>query len=410
MQKIYVCGPTVYNSVHIGNIRPILTFDIIIRAGKKIGEQFYFVHNITDIDDKIIKRAIEEKVSETVISSKYASEYIELLKKFNIVSVDKFEYVTDNIDLINEYIEKLVDTKNAYLDKYNNVYFDVEKNKNHYGFISNQNIEKMQFEDENNINNKNNPADFALWKKTDLGIKYCSKFGEGRPGWHTECCVLIYKHFGNEGVDIHGGGIELIFPHHENENIQHHALFKKDLSKKWIRTGMLKINGEKMSKSLNNFILASEFLDKYNSDIYRMMILNTQISGDLDFNEETIHNSKVLLSKFRKILFNYHVNSNQTDVSVQKQIASEIFDDIYNNNFAIATRKINELIKNINKQNNTDDILTLIEIFNTLGFNTKIENLDFYKNIYFSWKEKLAQKKYDEADKLREVLYTNELI
>lgn len=410
MQKIYVCGPTVYNSVHIGNIRPILTFDIIIRAGKKIGEQFYFVHNITDIDDKIIKRAIEEKVSETVISSKYADEYIELLKKFNIVSVDKFEYVTDNLDLINEYIKKLVDTKNAYLDKYNNVYFDVEKNKNHYGSISNQNIEKMQFEDENNINNKNNPADFALWKQTDLGIKYNSKFGKGRPGWHTECCVLIYKHFGSEGVDIHGGGIELIFPHHENENIQHYSLFKRDLAKKWIRTGMLKINGEKMSKSLNNFILASEFLDKYSSDIYRMMILNTQISGDLDFNDETIHNSKVILNKFRKILFSYHVNSNQTDGSVQKQIAEEIFNDIYNNNFAIATRKINELIKNINKQNNTNDVLTLIEIFKTLGFDTEIENLDFYKNIYFSWKEKLAQKNYNEADKLREVLYTNELI
>ncbi|AWX70351.1 cysteine--tRNA ligase [Mycoplasmopsis anatis] len=409
MQKIYVCGPTVYNSVHIGNIRPILTFDIIIRAGKKIGQEFYFVHNITDIDDKIIKRAIDENVSETAISTKYATEYIELLKKFNIISVDKFEYVTENLDLINEYIEKLVNSKNAYLDKYNNVYFDVEKNKIHYGNVSNQNIEKMQFEDENNINNKNNPADFALWKKTNIGVKYPSKFGEGRPGWHTECCVLIYKHFGSEGVDIHGGGIELVFPHHENENIQHYSMFDKNLAKKWIRTGMLKINGEKMSKSLNNFILASEFLDKYNPDIYRMMILNTQISGDLDFNDETIYNSKVLLNKFRKILFSYLLINN-VEVDVNTELLNNILNEVYNNNFAIATRKINELIKNINKNNSSNDVITLIEIFNSLGFNTTIENLEFYKKTYFSWKEKLAQKNYAEADKLREILYTSELI
>ncbi|WP_033179062.1 class I tRNA ligase family protein, partial [[Mycoplasma] anseris] len=203
MKKYYLCGPTVYNYPHIGNIRPTVTFDLMIRAQKFLGEEIFYLHNITDIDDKIIKRAIEENKTEKEISSLYEEYYWSLFKQFNLELPTKAVRVTDSLNDLYSYIQKLIENKAAY-QVGTNVFFDTSKFKEIYGTISGQKIENLVSDD--NELGKNNPRDFALWKETQVGVKYDSPFGLGRPGWHTECSCFIAKYFNGESLDFHGGG------------------------------------------------------------------------------------------------------------------------------------------------------------------------------------------------------------
>ncbi|MEA4206299.1 class I tRNA ligase family protein [Mycoplasma sp. 1199] len=410
MLKIYVCGPTVYNDVHIGNMRPIVTMDLILKAAKQLGIEYKFVHNITDIDDKIIKKAQEQGVSETQVSEKYGNLYLDLLKQFSVETITDIEYVTKNIDLIDNFIQRLIKSNNAYLDNEGNVWFDVIKNQNDYGIVSNQKIENMKFEDSELSSNKKSPADFALWKNTAEGVKYNVSFGEGRPGWHTECVALIEKHFGDSGLDIHGGGMDLTFPHHENENIQFYALNQKQLSNKWLRTGQINLNGIKMSKSLQNVILASDFLKNYSADYFKMILLLNSFTGLINIDENLINNVEVIFKKISKIYFLNALLNKQNDSQINNELAKEAFTYIFEQRFSEFNKLINDLIKNINKDKNTLDIGTLVYIFDKLGFEFHKFDYEKYVPIYQKWQEFLAQKDYQNADKLRNELIENNLI
>ncbi|MEE3928066.1 class I tRNA ligase family protein [Mycoplasmopsis ciconiae] len=406
MKKIYVCGPTVYNDPHIGNMRPIITFDIILKAARALNIDFNFVHNITDIDDKIINQALSQNKSEKEISSHYTNEYFELLKMFNVDTVTKFELVTENIDFIVEYINKLIKSQNAYLVG-QNVYFDVQKNQNNYSRVSNQNLQMMK--NDENDSNKKFFADFALWKDTSVGIKFDSNFGKGRPGWHTECCALIYKNFGQEGVDIHGGGMDLTFPHHENENIQHFSLFNKDLTKEWLRSGQINLNDQKMSKSLGNVLLAKDFLVQHSQNIFRIFLLLSAFNAPINISQENINNAYKYLNKIKKLKFLTLLNnfSDKNNDSTQK--INELMNLIWNRNFNAFNKEINELIKEYNKSKNDLYAYICVKSFENLGI-VFDEDFQKYIKIYKQWKEALSQKDYSQADKFREILIKKDLI
>ncbi|QKT05521.1 class I tRNA ligase family protein [Mycoplasma sp. OR1901] len=405
MLKIYVCGPTVYNDVHIGNIRPILTYDLILKAARNLGIEFSFIHNITDIDDKIINRAIEEKTTEEAISTKYSEYYLDILKDLNVNTITHLEYVTKNLDVIYDLIQKMIDKGSAYKIG-TNVWFDVKKNINKYGVVSNQQIDKMKFEDSDH--QKHFAADFALWKDTNIGVKYDSPFGLGRPGWHTECVALIYKHFKEEGVDYHGGGMDLTFPHHENENIQFYSVTGNDLSKNWLRTGQININGIKMSKSLQNVILPKDFIKAYSADHLKVIFLLSNLTSEINIDENLLNNASLFLKKIKKIYFEAKLNNNNKNYD--EDLFKEAMNHIFNKNFAKFNKLLNDLLKEINKNNSEIYQATIIKIFDSLEFDISKFNYGDFVDTYNQWKTELNNKNFEKSDKLREVLIKNELI
>ncbi|QJR43867.1 class I tRNA ligase family protein [Mycoplasma miroungirhinis] len=400
MKKYYVCGPTVYNLVHIGNMRPILTFDILIRAQKYLGENVFFLHNITDIDDKIINKSIELNISEIELANKNTELYLKLLDDFNILKPNKIARVTDSLNIIYDFINQLLEKGWAY-KKGINVFFDVNKNKQFYGEISHQNIENMEYEQSDF--QKNHPADFALWKDTQSGIKYDAPFGSGRPGWHTECVALINHYFDSQTIDIHGGGSDLMFPHNENENIQFRALNNQPLAKKWLHFGTLNLNNEKMSKSIGNIITAQEFIDLYKADTLRLIFLQTAYSKPFNLTQEFIENSKKLIVKFENIIKKYLIN--QKTKNIDFELVKEIANEAATLNFANVMKYIHQLLKN------KDHIATFLEVIKMLGFNvanTKITAEE--TNLYSKWQKLLSEKNYQEADKIRDILISWNLI
>ena len=246
---VYLCGPTVYNKVHIGNMRPIITFDLILRGLKYIDNNTIFIHNITDIDDKIINQDKLENVSENVISEKYYMFYLDMLKEFNIKTIDIMPKVTEHINDIDVFIKKIINLRFAY-ETNNSYYFDTSKLKN-YGSVSNIKLDSLK---ENKALEQINSFDFALWKNKIDGQNWNISLGNGRPGWHTECAVFIDKYTNGNSLEIHGGGIDLKFPHHENENAQYEVVNNKSITKSWLHTGTINVNHQKMSKSIGNII------------------------------------------------------------------------------------------------------------------------------------------------------------
>lgn len=401
MKKYYLCGPTVYNYPHIGNIRPAVTFDIMIRAQRYLGEDVFYLHNITDIDDKIIKKAIEENKSEHEIAKKYEDYYLDLFKSFNLEMPTKIIRVTDSLDDMYKYIQKMIDKGAAY-QVGGNVFFDVNKFNKVYGSISNQKIGHL-ISEENNEYGKKNSKDFALWKETEVGIKYNSPFGLGRPGWHTECSCFIDKFFNGETIDIHGGGIDLIFPHHENENIQHFSIYNNPISKNWIHFGTLNYKNQKMSKSIGNLIFPHDFLKKYNPDTYKLLMLSTNYSKPINLTDQLFISNKSLVDKFIQI--NNIVQIKEINNEIDNEKVNEVITYIANLNFSHAYKEIMNLSKNELSFN------TFLKIMNILGFVftlNKVSEED--KNLYKKWKNLLNDKKYEEADKLRDILKERKLV
>ncbi|WP_330463199.1 cysteine--tRNA ligase [Metamycoplasma gateae] len=401
MKKYYLCGPTVYNYPHIGNIRPAVTFDIMIRAQRYLGEEVFYLHNITDIDDKIIKKSIEENKSEHEIAKKYEDYYLDLFKSFNLEMPTKIIRVTDSLDDMYKYIQKMIDKGAAY-QVGGNVFFDVDKFNKVYGSISNQKIEHL-ISEENNEYGKKNSKDFALWKETEVGIKYNSPFGLGRPGWHTECSCFIDKFFNGETIDIHGGGIDLIFPHHENENIQHFSIYNNPISKNWIHFGTLNYKNQKMSKSIGNLIFPHDFLKKYNPDTYKLLMLSTNYSKPINLTDQLFISNKSLVDKFIQI--NNIVQIKEINNEIDNEKVNEVITYIANLNFSHAYKEIMNLSKNELSFN------TFLKIMNILGFVftlNKVSEED--KNLYKKWKNLLNDKKYEEADKLRDILKERKLV
>jgi cysteinyl-tRNA synthetase len=285
--SMYVCGPTVYSKAHVGHAMSALVFDVIRRYLEFRGYQVKHVMNFTDVDDKIIQRANQQHVDPFVLAESYINEFRRHLSDLNILPATINPRATQEMDQIIKMIQGLVDRGYAYAAE-GDVYFRVQHDAD-YGKLSGRQLDDMQAGARIEVDNrKEHPMDFALWKAAKEGEPYWdSPWGKGRPGWHIECSAMNLHHLG-EQIDIHGGGNDLIFPHHENEIAQTESLTGKAFARYWVHNGMLQLSGEKMSKSLGNLITIDEFLEKHEADTLRMMVLNSGYRNPLTFNDEVI--------------------------------------------------------------------------------------------------------------------------
>ncbi|MDD2259008.1 MAG: cysteine--tRNA ligase [Bacilli bacterium] len=417
---LYVCGPTVYDYMHIGNSRPVVFFDTVARFFKYSGFNVTFVSNFTDIDDKIINRAKEKNISEEELSQKFIKEINKTYKKLNCLQHDANPTVSENIDNIINFIDLLVKKDNAYVIN-GDVYFDVAKIKE-YGILSGQSIEKLIVGSriEKNLNKKN-PVDFTLWKATTEGINWDSPWGKGRPGWHTEC-VVMSRNISGGLIDIHGGGSDLKFPHHDNEIAQSIAAYNNKIANYWMHNGRIDFSGEKMSKSLGNVIWANETIDKVGYQAYRFLMLNVPYRQPLSFREDLLEQAvidfekinRAFISLFRKLEFEYNdVNIKEVKELVLLEIKKEFIaamEDDFNTPNAITS--VFKLIKITNKllrnKNISKDLLKEIyclfsEFLWVLGMEIKINKLttDEMKLVQ-SWKQARSNKDFTKADNLRD--------
>lgn len=354
--SIYVCGPTVYNYIHIGNARPIILFDVLARYFKSLGYKINFVQNFTDIDDKIINRSNELNIKFNELSEKYINAFLEDISHLNILEDVKRPKVSENMPEIIEMIQNLIDEGYAY-ESMGDVFFEVSK-YSEYGKLSNQKIQDLEIGarvEENT--NKKNPIDFALWKKMKDGEPYWdSPWSKGRPGWHIECSVMSKKYLGNN-FDIHGGGIDLLFPHHENEIAQSRCSChgENKFANYWMHNGFLEINGEKMSKSLGNYKLLRDILEKYDGSIIRLFMLSTHYRKPINFTLEGLDAAKRTISSIYDTLERYakleknsnsNIEARNAIIEFEEKFKDAIEDDL---NTPLAIAAIHEFIKKINK-------------------------------------------------------------
>ncbi len=298
--KMYVCGPTVYNLIHIGNARPMIVFDTVRRYMEYKGYEVNFVSNFTDVDDKIIKKAIEEGVSAEEISSRYISECKKDMEGMNVKPATTHPLATQEIDGMIEMIQTLVDKGYAYAAKDGTVYFRVKKFKE-YGKLSHKNLDDLQSGfrslQVSGEEQKEDPLDFVLWKPKKEGEPFwTSPWCDGRPGWHIECSVMSKKYLGEE-IDIHAGGEDLVFPHHENEIAQSECCNGKQFARYWLHNAFLNIDNRKMSKSLGNFRTVREISEQYDLQVLRFFMLNAHYRSPLNFSADLMEASKNALER-----------------------------------------------------------------------------------------------------------------
>lgn len=299
--SMYVCGPTVYDKAHVGHAMSALVFDIVRRYLEYRDYEVRHVTNYTDVDDKIIQRAAVEDVDPIQIAQRYIDEFDQHLKDLNILTASEYPRATEEINSIVEAVADLVEKGYAY-PLNGDVYYRVEKFPE-YGKLSRRKIEDMEAGYRIEVDDrKDHPMDFALWKAAKPNEpSWPSPWGNGRPGWHIECSVMCQSHLGDQ-IDIHGGGNDLIFPHHENEIAQSEALHGKKFATYWMHNGMMQLSGAKMSKSVGNLVTVDNFLEKYEPGVLRMMILNSSYRSPLTFNEETIGHAEKALKRLRSAL------------------------------------------------------------------------------------------------------------
>ncbi|MGN0055274.1 MAG: cysteine--tRNA ligase [Atopobiaceae bacterium] len=302
--RMYVCGPTVYDQIHIGNARTFLSFDVIRRYLIYKGYQVTFAQNLTDVDDKIINRANEEGRTAAEVAEEFSNAFIQQMHRFGIMDPDIRPRATREIEAMQQMIQILIDKGNAYVADNGDVYFSV-RSDDAYGILSGRDLDQLRAGERVEVNDqKRDPFDFALWKAAKPGEpSWPSPWGEGRPGWHTECCAMIHRYLGTP-IDIHGGGQDLVFPHHENETAQAMCAWGKPLANYWMHTGMLRVNGEKMSKSLGNFYTLKEVLDKYPADAVRLLMLQTHYRSALDFNFQMLEGAVGTVERLRTCVKN----------------------------------------------------------------------------------------------------------
>ena len=299
--KMYVCGPTVYDYFHIGNARSFIMADILRRYLEYKGYNVKYIMNLTDIDDRIIKKSIEEKIDAKLVAEKYTKAFFEDIEKLKVRRADVYPKATEHVHEIVNFIEQLEQNGFAY-NVDGNVFYDVSKFKE-YGKLSGKKLDELESGARVDVNEeKKNPLDFALWKKAKEGEPFWeSPWGNGRPGWHIECSAMSCKHLG-ETFDIHAGGNDLIFPHHENEIAQSEAANRKKFVNYWIHFGFLNINNEKMSKSLGNFFTARDVLKLYSAESIRLLFGQTHYRGPLEFSDELLDSAKKGLEKFENLI------------------------------------------------------------------------------------------------------------
>ncbi|GAB6159411.1 cysteine--tRNA ligase [Howardella ureilytica] len=432
--KMYVCGPTVYNLIHIGNARPMIIFDTVKRYLEYKGYDVTYVSNFTDIDDKIIKKAIEEGVPSEEISTRYIEECLKDMDGMNIsknvIHPLATEVIPDMIDMISE----LIDKGYAY-NSNGTVYYRVRKFKD-YGKLSNKNIEDLEAGHRDikvsGEDNKEDPLDFVLWKPKKEGEPFwASPWSDGRPGWHIECSVMAKKYLGDE-IDIHAGGEDLIFPHHENEIAQSEAANDKTFSKYWMHNGFLNINKEKMSKSLGNFLTVRDIASKFDLSVLRFFMLGAQYRNPINFSDELMESAKNGLERIKtcvSTLDRLAENASGAIKESEQNIVSEVnkckksfedaMDDDFNTAFAVAA--VFDLVKIANTYANEDssaDILkfladTIVTLCGVLGLDVEPKEELLDSDIEKLIEERTAARKnkdFARADEIRDELEAKGII
>ncbi|MGV8145233.1 MAG: cysteine--tRNA ligase [Alkaliphilus sp.] len=424
--KMYACGPTVYNYFHIGNARTFMVFDAMRKYFEYRGYNVTFVQNFTDVDDKIINKAKEEKTTTELISEKYIKEYFYDAELLGIDKADSHPTVTENMQEIVEFISLLIDEGYAYAVE-GDVYFDVAKFKR-YGKLSKQNLDELKSGSRVEVKDiKKNPLDFALWKTAKEGEpSWETKWGKGRPGWHIECSAMIKKTFGGT-IDIHGGGSDLKFPHHENEIAQSESLTGKPLANYWLHVGFLNIDNKKMSKSLDNFFTVREIQEKFDLEVIRFFLLSAHYRSPLNFSRELVESSQNGLERLYNTKNNLEYLMNHAEdiplteneikwtnelSSFKGRFVNEMDDDF---NTANGIAVIFDLVKHINS-NTTEQTSTralklaqamLVELCKVLGLLVKKEEKSLEDEIEKLIEERQQARKdkdFKTADEIRDRL------
>lgn len=415
---MYVCGPTVYNYAHIGNARPMVVFDVLKRLFEAEGYTVTYVSNFTDVDDKIINRAIEENTTEAVIAQRYIDAYQALRVQLNTQIPDITPRVTETMDDIIAFIQEMVNNGSAYVSENGDVYFSVEADER-YGEISHQNLDMLEAGARIDVNQgKKNPYDFALWKKTDKGIQWDSPWGKGRPGWHTECVVMINKNQG-EIIDIHGGGMDLKFPHHENEAAQQECTHHNALANYWVHNAMINIDGQKMSKSLGNTLWAKDIIDQLGTGLTRWLMSSVHYRKELNFSEETVETARKELEKVLNPLkqADIRISLAQAEVTDEKDEESfrsfldQLDDDLNTPN---AYTVIFETVKKLNQSLRVREIdyasvnrirNAVTAMLDVLGINVERTVLsEEDRELFRGWNEAKKAKDWGKADTYRNAL------
>ena len=414
--SIYVCGPTVYDHAHIGNARPLIVFDILRRTFEYLGYKVTFVSNFTDVDDKIIKAAKEEGITEKELTDKYIKAYNDIRSGLNLLFPTYSPRVTETMQPIIDFIQSLVDQGFAY-EVDGDVYFRVTK-INEYGMLSGIKVEDLiagasERVDEND--KKESSTDFALWKKTDEGIQFESPWSKGRPGWHTECVVMINDIFDDGRIDIHGGGQDLKFPHHENEIAQSMACHHHPIANVWMHNQMINIDNQKMSKSLGNVLWAKDLIETLGCNVFKWLMLSTHYRNPLNFTEEVLTSVKKEVEKVENVLKQtslylqvQHYQQEEYSKETVDTMVEALSDDL---NTSLALTQILNQVKVLNQSMRVKDkdnqvisreYQTLIQMLDVMGFVHEMKQLsDNDIVLYEKWLEEKANKNFDKADELR---------
>ena len=423
--KFYVCGPTVYNFFHIGNARPFVVFDTVRRYLEYKGYKVNFVQNFTDVDDKIIKRAIEEGISSEEVGDKYIKEYFDDADALGVRRATKHPRVTETIPEIIDFVKVLVDKGYAYA-KNGNVYYDTKKFKG-YGKLSGQSIDDLVSGARIEVNTeKNSPTDFVLWKNQKPGEPgWESPWGMGRPGWHIECSVMSNKYLGDT-LDIHAGGQDLIFPHHENEIAQSEAANDKPYVRYWMHNGYITINNEKMSKSKGNFFTVRDIRKEYDGEVIRFFLLSAHYRNPINFNRDLMEQAKVSLERLYNTKKNLEhlekhalvIEMSDAEKKILEEMKShklkfvEVMDDDMNTADALAA--LFEFSKHINSETNEKSsrefvktvLDTFVELSSVLGFLEKQEDLldEEIQDLINQRQLARKEKNYSLSDEIRDKL------
>ena len=419
--SIYICGPTVYNHAHIGNTRPMIVFDVLRRTFEYLGNDVTFVSNYTDVDDKIIKAAKAEGITEKELTDKYIKAYEDVRAGLNIQDPTYKPRVTETMPEIIDFIQALIDKGYAY-EVDGDVYFRVTKVKE-YGMLSGIKVEDLiagasdrtlSVDDKK----KESTTDFALWKKTNEGIQFDTPWSKGRPGWHTECVVMINKLFKDGKIDIHGGGQDLKFPHHENEIAQSMAYNGHPIANYWMHNQMINIDGEKMSKSLGNVLWAKDLIVEFGCNVFKWLMLSTHYRNPLNMTDDVIAGVRKEVSKVENATKNAslylqvnHVPAHDYKKETVDAMVNALEDDL---NTSLALTQVLDQVKVLNQvmrvREKDNDVIateyaTLVKMGDVLGFlfeGTKLSEEDIA--LYEEWNAYKKEKNFDEADRVRKEL------
>ncbi|WP_295088598.1 cysteine--tRNA ligase [uncultured Catenibacterium sp.] len=419
--SIYICGPTVYNHAHIGNTRPMIVFDVLRRTFEYLGNDVTFVSNYTDVDDKIIKAAKAEGITEKELTDKYIKAYEDVRAGLNIEDPTYKPRVTETMPEIIDFIQALIDKGYAY-EVDGDVYFRVTKVKE-YGMLSGIKVEDLIAGASDRTlsaddKKKESTTDFALWKKTDEGIQFNTPWSKGRPGWHTECVVMINKLFKDGKIDIHGGGQDLKFPHHENEIAQSMAYNGHPIANYWMHNQMINIDGEKMSKSLGNVLWAKDLIVEFGCNVFKWLMLSTHYRNPLNMTDDVIAGVRKEVSKVENATKNAslylqvnHVPAHDYKKATVDAMVNALEDDL---NTSLALTQILDQVKVLNQvmrvREKDNDVIateyaTLVKMGDVLGFlfeGTKLSEEDIA--LYEEWNAYKKEKNFDEADRVRKEL------